>query len=87
MKVDGPGKHYALSVAGAALAQGASSVRVIDVGQLSDWGTGDDLADHTVCADFLDSAVDVFNLFEQTEVEPHLVKASGASGRRSLCRP
>ena len=83
---DGPGKHYALSVAGAALAQGASSVRVIDVWQLSDWEAGDDLADHTVSAEFLDTAVDVFTLCEQTEVEPHLVKASAGLSKGDFDR-
>ncbi len=75
---DAPGKHYALSVAGIALAQGASIVRVINVWQLSDWSSGDDLADHTVPVEFLDSAVDACNLFSQTELDPHVVKAAAS---------
>jgi putative DNA primase/helicase len=73
---DAPGKHYALAVAGVALAQGAISVKVIDVWQLPGWNSGDDLADHEVSPEFLGSAVEVLDLFEETELEPHVVKAA-----------
>jgi hypothetical protein len=83
---DAPGKHYALSVAGAALTQGAASVSVIDAWQLADWNSGDDLADHDVPPEFLDTAVDVFGLFEPTELEPHIVKAAAWLSRGDFDR-
>ena len=83
---DAPGKHYAQSVAGAALVQGAASVHVLDVWKLDDWDSGDDLADHTVASDFLDDAVEVFTLFEQTALEHHIVKAATHLGRGDFDR-
>jgi putative DNA primase/helicase len=83
---DAPGKHYALSVAGAALAHGAKSVGVIDVWSLPVWGEGDDLADHEVPPEFLEGAKDVHEFFEATELEPHIVKACAALGRGDLDR-
>ena len=83
---DAPGKHYALSVAGLALAQGTSAVRVIDVWQLPDWNTGDDLADHEVGLGFLDTAVDVFDLFGPAELEQHIAKAAALLGGGALDR-
>lgn len=83
---DAPGKHYALSVAGAALAQGAGSVRIIDVWQLPDWGSGDDLADHEVGTGFLDSAIDVWTFVEASELEPYLVKAATGLGKSDFDR-
>jgi putative DNA primase/helicase len=83
---DAPGKHYALSVAGAALAHGASVVKVIDVWQLPGWSTGDDLADHEVGVEFLGAAVEVSDLFEQIELEPHIVRAAAGLGRGDFDR-
>jgi hypothetical protein len=85
---DAPGKHYALTVAGAALAHGAKSVRVLDVWQLANWGAGDDLADHQVGPEFLDSAVSVVDLFEATVMEPHVVKAAAllSTGHLDRCK-
>jgi hypothetical protein len=83
---DAPGKHYALSVAGAALAQSAGSVKVIDVWAMDDWKSGDDLADHEAAPTFLDGAVEVFDLFEPTELEPHIVKATAWLGRGDFDR-
>ncbi len=83
---DGPGRHYALSVAGAALAHGADSVHVIDVWQMPDWGEGDDLADHEVGPEFLDGAKAVHELFEPTDLEPHIVKAAAGLGRGGFDR-
>jgi Protein of unknown function (DUF3631) len=83
---DAPGKNYALSVAGAALAHSASAVKVIDVWQLPGWSTGDDLADHEVGVGFLGTAVEVFDLFEQSELEPHIVRAAAGLGRGDFDR-
>lgn len=83
---DAPGKHYALSVAGAALAHGALSVHVLDVWQMPDWGDGDDLADHEVGPEFLDGAKAVLELFEPTDLEPHIVKAAAGLGRGDFDR-
>jgi putative DNA primase/helicase len=83
---DSPGKHYALAVAGAALAHGATTVKVIDVWQLVDWDAGDDLADHQVMPEFLSGTVGILDLFEATEMEPHVVKAAALLGRGDLDR-
>ena len=83
---DASGKNYALSVAGVALAHGASVVKVIDVWQLPGWSTGDDLADHEVGVEFLGTAVEVFDLFEQSELEPHIVRAAAGLGRGDFDR-
>jgi hypothetical protein len=83
---DAPGKHYALAVAGAALAHGATSIKVVDVWQLVDWAAGDDLADHQVAPEFLSGAVDILNLFDATELEPHVVNAAALLSRGDLDR-
>jgi len=83
---DAPGKHYALSVAGAALVHGAKSVKVIDVWQMTDWDAGDDLADHQVAGDFLERAKPVLELFEASKLEPYVVKASAMLSRGDLDR-
>ncbi len=83
---DAPGRHYALSVTGAALTQGAASVKVVDVWTLPGWASGDDLADHIVGADFLESAQDVTAFFEATVLEPHVVKAAALLGRGDFDR-
>jgi putative DNA primase/helicase len=73
---DEPGRHYAMSVAAAAMAFGAGSVRIVDVWALDGWSKGDDLADHDVTAGFLDVAQLVTDFFTQTELEPHVVSAA-----------
>ena len=83
---DAPGRHYALSVAGAALVHGAASVKVADVWSLPGWASGDDLADHHVGPDFLENAQDVAALFEATVLEPHVVKAAVGLNRGDLDR-
>jgi hypothetical protein len=83
---DVPGKHYARTVACAALAHGANSVKIIDVWQLSDWKSGDDLADHEVTPEFLDEAKNVCDIFDPTELEPDLVKAAAWLSRGDLDR-
>jgi putative DNA primase/helicase len=68
-----------LSVAGQAAAVGAASVNVIDNNQLG-WDEGDDLADHTVDADYLDRAIDVEDYAEPAEREPGVVAAATQLG-------
>ena len=83
---DSPGKHYALAVAGAALAHGGTTVKVVDVWQLVDWNAGDDLADHQVTPEFLSEAVGILDLFEATELESHVVNAAAMLGRGDVDR-
>ena len=83
---DAPGKHYALSVIGAAMAHCAANVAIVDVWVMPDWDTGDDLADHQVGHEFLDGAKDVSELFDHQELEPYVVKAAAALGRGELDR-
>ena len=76
---DAAGRGYALSVAGQAAAVGATSIKVIDNSKLS-WGDGDDLADHTVDADYLSLAIDVEDYADAAAREPGVVAGAAQLG-------
>ncbi len=76
---DAPGRGYALSVAGHAAAVGAADIKVIDNSRRG-WGDGDDLADHTVEADYLGLAINVEDYAEAAEREPGVVAAAAQLG-------
>ena len=72
---DGPGREYALKVAGHAVVVGAASVAVIDNTGLG-WGDGDDLADHTVDDGYLNGAVAIEHYADASERERGVVEAA-----------
>jgi hypothetical protein len=80
------GMTYAMLVSASALVHSAKSVRLLNIFDNPSWATGDDLAHHAVTADFLDSAVDIFEVFDASRLEPHIVNAAAKQTRSNFDR-
>jgi putative DNA primase/helicase len=74
---DEAGTSYAQAVVGEALVHNAASVKVKDTLKLN-WGVGDDLADHTVGADFLSDAQAFDSIYKPRDFEADVVMAAAA---------